>query len=203
MTQAAVSYQVKLLEERLGTALFARDQKQVALTEAGRKAGPWCRAPSIRSTTAFSAARSTTMRSDGSSSQTFASNWLARNLGGFQVSRPDLALRRTTSDHCDRFRARREWDVAVAGLAARRPPGCRFAFSDANPLHAMCSPIAAIGSVRGAGRPARRHPAQPVRRLVERWFAGPVSSPQPLSPPAVLRLDGQVFDGNAAMRIRA
>ena len=40
MTQAAVSYQVKLLEERLGTALFHRIRRQVSLTEAGRRIAP-------------------------------------------------------------------------------------------------------------------------------------------------------------------
>ncbi len=35
MTQAAVSYQVKLLEERLGLALFRREGRGVRLTAAG------------------------------------------------------------------------------------------------------------------------------------------------------------------------
>ena len=33
MTQAAVSYQIKLLEERLGLLLFVRQPRQVTLTE--------------------------------------------------------------------------------------------------------------------------------------------------------------------------
>ena len=40
MTQAAVSYQIKLLEERLGVPLFRREKKRVVLTEAGRRAAP-------------------------------------------------------------------------------------------------------------------------------------------------------------------
>ena len=40
MTQAAVSYQVKLLEERLGVPLFNRVRRQVMLTEAGRRLAP-------------------------------------------------------------------------------------------------------------------------------------------------------------------
>ena len=41
MTQAAVSYQIRLLEERLGVALFLRQPQQVVLTEAGQRlAGP-------------------------------------------------------------------------------------------------------------------------------------------------------------------
>src|SRR5688572_21687772 len=40
MTQAAVSYQIRLLEERLGLSLFARTKGRVSLTEAGRRLGP-------------------------------------------------------------------------------------------------------------------------------------------------------------------
>ena len=40
MTQAAVSYQVKLLEERLGISLFQRTGRKVALTEKGREIAP-------------------------------------------------------------------------------------------------------------------------------------------------------------------
>ena len=40
MTQAAVSYQVKLLEERLGQPLFARSGRGIMLTEMGRRIAP-------------------------------------------------------------------------------------------------------------------------------------------------------------------
>jgi LysR family glycine cleavage system transcriptional activator len=40
MTQAAVSYQIKLLEERVGGPLFARGARGVALTETGRQLAP-------------------------------------------------------------------------------------------------------------------------------------------------------------------
>ena len=40
MTQAAVSYQIKLLEERLGAPLFRREKRRVVLTDAGRRAAP-------------------------------------------------------------------------------------------------------------------------------------------------------------------
>ncbi|MGZ8282842.1 MAG: LysR family transcriptional regulator, partial [Allosphingosinicella sp.] len=37
MTQAAVSYQIRLLEERLGLSLFTRAKGRVSLTDAGRR----------------------------------------------------------------------------------------------------------------------------------------------------------------------
>ncbi len=46
MTQAAVSYQIKVLEERLGTPLFLRKPRQVELTAAGRRLAPQVRRPS-------------------------------------------------------------------------------------------------------------------------------------------------------------
>ena len=48
MTQAAVSYQIRLLEERLGLALFTRDKGRVRLSGQGRKL-PSSLARSIRS----------------------------------------------------------------------------------------------------------------------------------------------------------
>src|SRR3546814_3564960 len=58
MTQAAVSYQIRLLEERLGVGLFRREKKKVMLTDAGRRAsGDVSRAFDVLDA-AFSALRS-------------------------------------------------------------------------------------------------------------------------------------------------
>ena len=38
LTQAAVSYQIRQLEERLGVALFRREKRRVTLTDPGRRA---------------------------------------------------------------------------------------------------------------------------------------------------------------------
>src|ERR1051326_7908073 len=40
MTQAAVSYQIKILEDRVGVPLFARMPRQVVLTERGLQLAP-------------------------------------------------------------------------------------------------------------------------------------------------------------------
>jgi len=40
MTQTAVSYQIKLLEETLGARLFLRRPRQIELTEAGARLAP-------------------------------------------------------------------------------------------------------------------------------------------------------------------
>lgn len=99
MTQAAVSYQIKVLEERVGAPLFIRKARQVTLTETGD-------ALASRATQAFSllseAYRSARDGAAGQLSittmQTFASNWLSERLGLFQQAHPDIAVRLDTSN---------------------------------------------------------------------------------------------------------
>src|SRR5262249_53206189 len=93
MTQAAVSYQIRLLEDRL-VPLFLRKGRGVELTEAGRRL-----APAV--TAAFDGLRFAfedfNERSQGTLAitavQTFAANWLVPRLGAFQAAHPDIAVR--------------------------------------------------------------------------------------------------------------
>jgi LysR family glycine cleavage system transcriptional activator len=117
MTQAAVSYQVKLLEERVGVPLFRRERRRVMLTEAGRRAA----APVSRAFDAIDGAFAELRAEDEgtltiSSSQTFANTWLAWRLGGFQMGHPEMAVRLAVNDALVDF-ATDEVDVAIrAGL---------------------------------------------------------------------------------------
>lgn len=113
MTQAAVSYQVKLLEERLGTALFHRVKRQVVLTETGKRIAPMVSSAFDSIDDAFAIARTDSESVlTISCSTTFAQNWLATRLGAFQAQRPGLAVRLHTDDHIVDF-ARDEVDVAI------------------------------------------------------------------------------------------
>jgi LysR family transcriptional regulator, glycine cleavage system transcriptional activator len=98
MTQAAVSYQIKLLEERLGAALFRREKKRVVLTEAGGRAAPALTRAFDTIDAAFAAVRA---EDEGlltiSTSNTFANTWLAWRLGSFQMGHPDMAVRLHTA----------------------------------------------------------------------------------------------------------
>ena len=94
MTQAAVSYQIKLLEDRLGFALFERKPRHVELTPRG--------AQLARGTSeAFRLLERTfrDVREDRASVlgvtalPTFCSNWLVPRIGSFQLENPDLAVR--------------------------------------------------------------------------------------------------------------
>jgi LysR family transcriptional regulator, glycine cleavage system transcriptional activator len=113
MTQAAVSYQIKLLEDRLGVALFRRERRRVALTEAGRRAA----AQVSRAFDAIDAAFANLRAEDEgllsiSVPNTFANTWLAWRLGGFQVAHPEMAVRLSTSDLLIDF-ASDDFDMAI------------------------------------------------------------------------------------------
>jgi LysR family transcriptional regulator, glycine cleavage system transcriptional activator len=127
MTQAAMSYQIKLLEERLAGPLFLRGSRGVVLTEAGRRL-----APAV--TEAFSTLRAAFEdlgeTAEGvltvSAVNTFASNWLVPRLGAFQLAHPGIAVRLDVSGHLVDF-ARQEMDIGIrcgdgrwSGLAAHR-----------------------------------------------------------------------------------
>lgn len=106
MTQAAVSYQIRLLEERLGVPLFARHKGRVSLTEAGRRAAPLVASAFETLDDAFSGlvAEDQALLSI-STAQTFATTWLAPRIGSFQVRHPQLAVRLSTDNKLIDFSA--------------------------------------------------------------------------------------------------
>jgi LysR family transcriptional regulator, glycine cleavage system transcriptional activator len=115
MTQAAVSYQVKALEDRIGAALFVRERGRARLTPLGLRLLPSLSQAFDAIEAAFAAHRA----EDESlltvtTTSTFANTWLAWRLGAFQMSHPDLAVRMTTGNEIVDLRAG-EVDVAIRG----------------------------------------------------------------------------------------
>ncbi len=98
MTQAAVSWRIRDLEQRLGRPLFTRGTRQVSLTSEGERLA-------VASTEAMSLLRRALMdmmETDHgilsiTTLQTLATQWLAKRLGEFQLANPDLAVRVDTS----------------------------------------------------------------------------------------------------------
>ena len=139
MTQAAGSYQVKLLDEKLGVALFRRDGRGVQLTPAGERAAPQVARGFDALDAAFARLRSeneSTMVV--STTQTFANTWLAWRLGGFQMANPGMAVRLVAEDKLTDF-ARDEVDVVVR--AGRGPwPGLEQHLLFQVYFTPMCSP---------------------------------------------------------------
>ena len=115
MTQAAVSYQVKLLEDRVGAPLFLRQARKVVLSEAGKRLAPSVSEAFQRLEAGFAAMRET---SDGVLSvtavHTFATNWLVPRMGAFQVAHPEIAVRLEVSARTVDF-GREDFDVGIRG----------------------------------------------------------------------------------------
>ena len=113
MTQAAVSYQIRILEERVGAPLFLRRPRQIALSEIGARLAP-------EVTSAFDMLRASFADLSDSAEgmlsltvvHTFASRWLAANIGLFQLGNPDIAVRIDTDAQLIDF-SRSNVDAAI------------------------------------------------------------------------------------------
>jgi LysR family glycine cleavage system transcriptional activator len=115
MTQAAVSYQIKVLEERIGTPLFLRRPRQVELTEVGVRFSPLVSDAFERLRDAYKDARGESRSVLAVSSvATFASNWLAPRIGLFQLEHPHIAVRLDTEARNRDF-TREQVDVGIRG----------------------------------------------------------------------------------------
>lgn len=127
LTQTAVSYQIKLLEDHIGEPLFLRRPRQVTLTAIGERLAP-------RVSEAFGQlqdALSSIMEAAGDmltihSTATFAQQWFSRHLGAFQLRHPTIAVRLISSASMVDF-TREVADVAIRwghgdwpGLSAHR-----------------------------------------------------------------------------------
>src|SRR5690606_34225841 len=99
MTQAAVSYQIKVLEERVGAPLFLRRPRQVELTESGRALASASTESFRILSEIFEQARTGGQGTLSISTiPTFAANWFALHIGSFQITHPAIAVRLETSD---------------------------------------------------------------------------------------------------------
>lgn len=200
MTQAAVSYQVKLLEERVGTPLFHRVKRQVVLTETGKRIAPLISSAFDGIDDAFAIARTDSESVlTISCSNTFAQNWLAVRLGAFQMQRPGLAVRLHTDDHVVDF-ARDEVDVAIRNSAAPWP-GLVSHFLMRVPIAPLASPefLAQHPPVRTAEDLMALPRLSPGDVWWGRWAEEAGAGKDNGQPRSGLRLDSQLLEGNAAI----
>lgn len=202
MTQAAVSYQVKLLEQRLGLALFRREGRRVVLTDPGRRAAREVSSAFDGLDAAFAGLRA---EDEGlltiSTSNTFANTWLAWRLGAFQLRHPDMAVRMLTSDALTDFAAD-EVDVAVrSGMDGTSWPGLatdKLIDIDFTP---MCSAdfLAKRGSTLTPADLLELPRISPQDPWWPHWLreAGVAVPDGPVR--GGVRLDSQAHEGNAAI----
>jgi len=94
MTQAAVSYQIKSLEDRLGFTLFERKARHVELTPRGvRLAHGTSDAFRLLERTFRDVREDRDAVLSITALPTFCSNWLVPRIGAFQLDNPQLAVR--------------------------------------------------------------------------------------------------------------
>lgn len=191
VTQAAVSHQVKLLEERLGVSLFIRLPRGLALTDEGTALLPTLRDTFDRIAgllELFEGGRVREVLTVGVVG-TFATGWLLPRLERFQSANPFVDLRLSTNNN--------RVDIAAEGLdyAFRFGDG---AWHGTNALRLLDAPLSVLCTPEIGER--LRQPADVKREILLRsyradewvgWFAA-----ARLDPPAIR---GPVFDSSATM----
>ncbi|MDX3899766.1 MAG: transcriptional regulator GcvA [Sphingobium sp.] len=200
MTQAAVSYQVKTLEDRLGLSLFQRSGRRVALTDKGRELAPVI----IRAFDQMRQGFATLAQDDAtvltiSCTNSFAHLWLAPRIGAFQMHHPDLAVRIHADDSVADF-AREGIDVAVRAGNGEWP-GCHAQLLTHNRLAPLCSPawLAQHGPIADAKALHAMPRLSPDDMWWHEWFAAlGVEAGEGRAIPGIA-LDSQVMEGRAAM----
>jgi len=160
MTQAAVSYQIKLLEEQIGAPMFRRVARGVVLTELGEQLAPAVTGAFRSMRAAFAQVHDRTARNLSITAlPSIGASWLVPRLGTFQLQHPELAVRLETSKRTIDFDVE-PFDVGLrAGMG--KWPGLEADRLLRNEFTPLCAPpLAAVL--------ARRSP----RALLERRLFG-------------------------------
>lgn len=99
LTQAAISYQIRQLEDRVGRPLFVREKGRVRLSDAGRRLLPAISSGFAGITEAFAALREEDEDIlSVNTSISLGGSWLSSRIGRFQLRHPDLAVRVSLSN---------------------------------------------------------------------------------------------------------
>jgi len=192
VTQAAVSHQVKLLEERLGTVLFHRLPRGLALTDEGMALLPTLQDAFDRIgglLERFEGGRFREVLTVGAVG-TFAVGWLLPRLPQFRDAHPFVDLRLSTNNN--------RVDIAAEGLdfAIRFGTG---AWHGTDAVRLLDAPLSVLCAPEVAAR--LREPADVARETLLRsyradewldWFAEAGVA----APPAI---KGPVFDSSSTM----
>jgi LysR family glycine cleavage system transcriptional activator len=205
MTQAAVSYQVKSLEERLGAPLFVREKGRARLTALGARLLPALSSAFDTIETAFASHR----EEDESlltvtTTHTFANTWLAWVLGAFQMEHPDLAVRLSTSNEVIDLRSG-DADIAIRAGRGEWDGLEKLKLFDVD-FTPMASPACMTEANKQFGRSLQPADLLQLPRISqqdswwEQWFRdwGVEIDGHP-PPRGGLRLDNQANEGHAAM----
>ena len=152
ITQAAVSWQIRALEQRLGVALFVRRRQGLALTSAGSSLAPKVTDALDRLGIAFAAVGPPAPATNSlriSSAPTFAHSWLAPKLGGFRALHPDVII------EVDATTEIADLESAEADCAIRRGSGHWPGLVSHRLLPVVLAPICSPRLLKGYRRPLR------------------------------------------------
>jgi LysR family glycine cleavage system transcriptional activator len=204
LTQAAVSYQVKSLEERLGAPLFARERGRVRLTALGQRLLPSLSQAFDAIESAFASHRQEDEQLlTITTTHTFANTWLAWRLGGFQMAHPDLAVRMATSnDLIDLVAGEADVGIRVGkepweGLERHKLMQVYFT--------PMASPCCIAEAERKLGRNLRPSDLPDLQLINpgdswwEQWFLDAGVAADTVARRPGVRMDNQANEGHAAM----
>ena len=200
MTQAAVSYQIKVLEERIGAALFLRRPRQVALTDVGQRLAPAVSEAFALLSEAYVAARGGAQGTlSVSTVLTFASNWLSRHLGSFQLAHPSIAVRLDTDSRMVDF-SRQEIDIGIRSGGGNWPGLVTHKLFDLD-FTPMLSPKLAtsIGEVKTPGDLLRLRILDPGDYWWRLWFEAANVPADGLADRPDASLGSQSYEGSAAI----
>ncbi len=160
VSQAAVSRQIRRLEEHLGTALFTRGHRSLRLTDGGRRLhqAVTMGLEHIASVASEVSQPRESARIQVATTVALATFWLMPRLNAFRQSHPDVDVRVVASDRREDHFAE-EVDVVLA-CGERHPPGREIYFLFSERIFPVCAPDYLQG--RRLGGPA----ALPGERLL-------------------------------------
>ena len=197
LTQAAISYQVRQLEDRVGRPLFVREKGRVRLSDTGRRLLPAISGGFAGIAEAFAALRE---EDDDvlavNTAVSLGGTWLSARIGRFQVRHPDLAVRISLANELIDF-SRGGIDAAIR--MGRGPwDGLRADFL----FRQHFTPICAAGFCEESGitEPAdllRAERLAPNDPMWAAWFANVgIGSPEPRQG---VVLDSQLQEASAML----
>ena len=182
LTQGAVAQRIRRLEAELGVALFIREARGLAFTEAGRGYHAPVRRALAMIETATRELQPATTRVTVSATPSFASKWLVPRLSRLTTRHPGIELQIVANEGLSNFRTDGV-DVAIRHGKPNDAIGLRVLPLAPLDLCAVCSP--AVGALLGS-RPdletvARQPLLQDNHRAWDRVFEGAGLPPPRLS----------------------
>lgn len=200
ITQAAVSYQIRLLEERLGAPLFIREPRRLLLTDRGEQLAIPIREAFDRLRATFENFHDETRSVLSlSAAETFAANWLVPRLGEFQLQNPSIAVRVLASDTLADF-SKDKFDAAIRVGGGKWPAlACHKLF----PVYVtpMCTPslLSRLGRPRKPGDLLRMPLISPDELSWKIWFTAAGLRNVELGSRDGPNLGVQILEGKAAL----